>query len=147
MVGLVNTAATSGSANSSRTRWSRCAHSSTLPSSRAISKTAFAYRLAAAVATRDLLDRTLDQLLMPGSVKGFADDFFGGCHNQGGDLSASGLQRAFTLRLDFSSGRLRDAFGILFGLFSHVLAHLLTGLVCRVDDLLRGLAGLLEPVL
>src|SRR6202521_2562985 len=54
MVGLVSTPATWGSDSSARTLVRRLAHSSTFRSSSASWKTAFAYRLAAAVATRDL---------------------------------------------------------------------------------------------
>src|SRR5437899_12266902 len=78
MVGLVRTAATFGSSNSSRILARRRAHCSRSPSCWASSNTARAYRLAAAVATRDLLDRPLDQLPVLGIVERFADDLLGG---------------------------------------------------------------------
>src|SRR5205823_6922194 len=86
IVGLLSTAATSGSANSSRILTRRCDHASTSPSCCASSKIARAYRLAAAVATGDLLDRTLDQPSVLGLIQGLADDFLGRSNHKPRDL-------------------------------------------------------------
>src|SRR5437899_177936 len=82
IVGLLSTVASFGSANSSRISVRRRSQASMLPSCCASSNTAFAYRLAATVGTRNLLDRPLDQLPVLGLIEGLADDLLGGGDNE-----------------------------------------------------------------
>src|SRR6266545_2762225 len=139
IVGLLSTAATSGSAKSSRTFAVRRAHSSTLPSCCASSKTARAYLLAAPVGTRDLLDGLFDELPVPALVERLPDHLLRGHDDQGRHLVARGLQRAFALGLDLFARRLADPARLLLGLLPEVLADLLARLVGRLDELRSGL--------
>src|SRR5467141_3772499 len=144
IVGLLSTAATFGSANSSAISARRRLHSSSLPSCWASSNTAFAYRLALAVATRNFLNRPLDQLPMLGLIECLADDFLGGGDDQCRHLAPGRLERTLTLGLDVFSSRLGNASCVLFGFLPHVLPQLLTRFVRRVDDLLCRLPRFLE---
>src|SRR5258705_11124514 len=104
IVGLVSTAATPGSASRSRTASIRLPHSSTWPSAWASSKTALAYLLAAAVATGNLRDRTIDQLAVLGVVQGLADDLLGRGHDKLGDFAAHRLDGPLPLGFDLLAG-------------------------------------------
>src|SRR4029077_19250248 len=115
-VGFRSTCATPGSPMSSviATRWRR--HSSTRPSSRASSKTALAYLLAAAVATRNLLNGLVDELLVLGQVERPADALLGSGHDQARHLAAHRLDRLHPVRLNFLARRLDQPLGLLFSL-------------------------------
>src|SRR6266566_3829113 len=117
MVGLTRTAATSGSAMTSRITVSWRRHSSTCPSSEASSKIAFAYRLAAAVATRDLLYGLFDQALVLGQIQRLADLF---------------------------PGRFEKPTGLVLGLLLQLLAELLCRLACGIDDALGRLSSVVQ---
>src|SRR6266566_4246236 len=141
IVGLVSTRATSGSDITSRTCARRWPHSSTLPSSLASSKIAFAYLLAAAVATRNLHDRLVDQLPVPVIVERLADDLFGRGDHQVCDLAAYRTHRLIPLGFDLLTCRLDRPLRFLFGFLPHLLPKLLRRLRGGVDHTLRGLAG------
>src|SRR6266511_2256620 len=137
MVGLLSTAATSGSARSSRTSASRPDHCWTEPSCCARSNAALAYLLAAAVATRDLLYGAFDEVAVLALVEGLADDLLRGHDDHARHLVARRLQRPLTLRLDLLAGVLTDAPRLLFRLLLQVLPHLLARLVGGLLQLLR----------
>src|SRR5438874_7254683 len=141
IVGLRKTAATSGSSNSSVTLASRRDHASISPAGWASSKMAFAYRLAAAVATRHFLDRALDQLLVLGSVERLPDHFLRRRNHQAGDLVARRLDRTLALGLDITSGALDEALVLGFGLLAELLPELLAGAVRPLDDGLGSAPG------
>src|ERR1700694_4938222 len=143
MLGLLSTAATPGSANSSRILAMRCPHSSRSPSSWASSNTARAYRLAAAVATSDLLDGSLDQASMLRVVKRLADHLLRRGDDEVRDLGAHGADGLVSLGLDLLPRVLDAALGF-FALVPHLLAERLRRLGGRVEDALRGLAGVVE---
>src|SRR5487761_1042581 len=136
IVGLVRTAATAGSDSRSRTVARRWPHSSICRSSVARSKTARAYRLAAAVATSHLGYRSLDELLVLSRVEGLADDFLSRRHDEARNLIAH--------RLDRLASGCRKTFGLLFRFLLELLAQLLSGLGRAFDYRLRGLARLCE---
>src|SRR5258708_10912121 len=114
IVGLVSTAATSGSKNDSRIDARRRPHSATWFSCTASSNTAFAYLLAAAVATRHLLNRLVDEPPVLVVVQRLADDLFGGRHDKSRDLVAHRLYRPLPLGLDLLAPRLALALPPLF---------------------------------
>src|ERR1700716_4340767 len=120
IVGLVRTCATSGSDSTSRTCARRRPHSSTWPSPSASSKTALAYRLAAAVATHNLPDRLVDQLSVLVVVERLADDLFRRGHDQACDLVADRAHRLVPLRLDLLARGLDGALRLLFGFLPHL---------------------------
>src|SRR5258708_5364078 len=126
IVGLVSTAATSGSKNDSRIDPRRRPHSSTWFSCTASSKTAFAFLLAAAVATRHLLNRLVDEPPVLVVVQRLADDLFGGRHDKARDLVAHGLYRPLPLGLALLARRLDRSLRLLFGLLLQLMAQLLT---------------------
>src|SRR6266581_5175248 len=140
MVGLVSTAASFGSDISPCSASSRPLHSSTRPSSDASSKAALAYRLPTAVATRNLLDRLIDQLLVPGHVKRLADDLLSGGDDEARDLVPHRSDRALAFGLDLFSSGFEGALRLLLGLLPELLPELLSRLVRGVDNALRGLA-------
>src|SRR5256885_2476877 len=94
---------------------------------------AFAYRLPAPVATGNLLDGTLDELLVLGSVKRFPDHFLRRRDDQAGDLVARRLDRTLALGLDIASGALDKALVLGFGLLAELLPELLAGAVRPLD--------------
>src|SRR5579859_4434190 len=144
IVGFARTSATSGFDMSSPSAASCSCHSSTRFSSVASSKTARAYLLAAAVATRHLRDRPLDQLLVLLVVERLTDDLLRRLDHEPGDLGADRLDGLVALRLDLLGRRLADALRLLFGLGLQLGAQLLRRLAGRVDHALRGLARVLE---
>src|SRR5207245_9735770 len=144
MVGLVRTAATFGSSNSSRILARRRAHCSRSPACWASSNTAFAYRLAAAVATRDLLNSPVDELFVLAIVERFADHLFRSHDHQSGQFVTRRLKRTLAFNLDLFPSRLGDPSRLLLGLLLGVLPRLLGGSVGSIDDLLRGLARVLQ---
>src|SRR6266568_2077221 len=144
MVGLTRTAATSGSAMTSRITVSWRRHSSTCPSSEASSKIAFAYRLAAAVATRDLLYGLFDQALVLGQIQRLADHFLRRRHDQAGDLRFHGLDRLEAIGFDLLPGRFEKPTGLVLGLLLQLLAELLCRLACGIDDALGRLSSVVQ---
>src|SRR5450756_23206 len=140
IVGLVSTAATSGSDSSSRTLAKRRPHSGTWPSCSASSKTAFAYRLAAAVATRNLTYSPVDQLPVLVIVERLADNLLRRRHDQVRHLAPHRLDRALPLGLDLFACGLDSSLRLVFSLLLELLAQLLTRLRCGVDHALGGLA-------
>src|SRR6267378_6219884 len=125
MVGLVSARATSGSDNTALTWPRRRLHSPTWPSLSASSNTALAYRLAAAVATRHLLDGLVDQLAVLRVVERLADDLFRGGNHQVGDLAANRTHRLVPLGFDLFARSLDRALGLLFRFLPHLLPKLL----------------------
>src|SRR2546427_5740293 len=113
---------------------SRRDHASISPAGWASSKMAFAYRLAAPVATGNLLDGTLDQLLVLGSVKRFPDHLFGRRDHQAGNLVACRLDRTLALGVDIACGALDDALVFGVGLLPELVPELLAGAVRPFDD-------------
>src|SRR2546430_14273882 len=144
MVGLVRTAATFGSSNSSRILARRRAHCSRSPSCWASSNTARAYRLAAAVATRDLLDRPLDQLPVLGIVERFADDLLGGGDDELRDLGPHRADGLVSLGFDLLARALDRALGLLVRLLPQLLPELLGRLRSAIDHALRGPPRIVE---
>src|SRR6202521_4673353 len=144
MVGLVSTDAISGSERSSRTEAMRRLHSSTWPSPSASSKTAFAYLLAAAVATRHLRYRAVDQLPVLGVVERLADDLLGGGHDKIRNFAAHRLDRTLALGLDLFLGGLDCSLRLLFCFLLELLTELLTRLGRSVDHALGGLARVFQ---
>src|SRR5579864_5849756 len=141
MVGLVTTTATSSLDSKSRTSAMRRPHSATSPSCRASSNTALAYRLAAAVATRNLRYRPVDELALLVIVKRLADYLLGRRHDQLCYLLTYGAHGLFPLRSYLLAGCFNGPPRFLLRLLPQLLAQLLAGLVRRVDDALRSLAG------
>src|SRR5256885_7753710 len=122
--------------------WAR--QSSTRPSSLASSKAARAYLLAAAVATRHLRDRLLDQLLVLLSVERLPDHLLGRGHHEVRHLVAHRLDRLVSFGVDGLAGGLGDPLRLLLRLLFHLDAQLLRGLAGGLDDALRGLARVFE---
>src|SRR5579864_8122604 len=145
-VGLESTAATSGSVSRSRASARRPCHSSIWPSCWASSNTARAYRLAAAVATRNLLDRLLDQALLLPGVERLADHLLRRGDHHAGHLGADRLDGLFALGLDLLAGGLGQALRIRLGLLPHLLPHLLRRPVGARHDLLRRTARVLQAL-
>src|SRR5713226_8671689 len=144
MVGLVNTDATCGSDINWRTAASRRPHSSTLRSCSASSKTAFAYRLAAAVATRHLRYRPVDKLLVLGVVERLADDLLGGGHDKVRNFAAHRLDRTLALGLDLFLCGIDGSLRLLFCFLLELLTELLTRLCGSVDHALGRLARVFQ---
>src|SRR5260370_24175265 len=145
IVGLVSMAATSGSENDSRIEVRRRPQSSTWRSCSASSKTAFAYRLAAAVATGHLLDRLVDKLSVLGVIQRLAYDLLGCGHDQVRDFAAYGLHGALTLGLNVFPCGLDGPLRLLLGLLLQLLTQLLSRLRGGVDHALSRFAGVLQP--
>src|SRR5580700_773722 len=119
-------------------------HSSTLPCVSASSKTAFAYLLAAAVATRHLRYRPLDQLPVLSVVERLANHLLGGRHDKVRHFAAHRLDRPLALGLDLLLGGLDRSLRLVFRLLLELLAKLLGGLGGSVDDALGGHAGVFQ---
>src|SRR6267378_2000407 len=154
MVGLTSTASTTGSPTRSRIALRCRCHSSMRPSSVASSNTALAYRLAAAVATRNLLDGSLDQLLVLRRIKRLADDLLCGGHHQPRDLCLHRLDGFEALGLDLFPRGFEETPGLVLSLLLELLPELLRRFVCCLNDALCGLSrvvqlglGFLEPLL
>src|SRR5205807_1923278 len=81
---------------------------------------------AAAVATRDLLDRLVDQVAVLGHVQRLADHLLSRGHDQARHLAAHRLKRAVALGLDLLAGRLGDAPRILLSLLLQFSSKLFT---------------------
>src|SRR5438093_2826632 len=114
------------------------------PSCCASSKTALAYLLAAAVGTRHLLNRVLDQPPVFRIVEPLADDLFGRVHHERRHLCPHRLDRLLALRVDFLACRLGDAPRLFLCLLPQVLTGLLARPVGRIDQILSRLARVVE---
>src|SRR6202165_5279806 len=95
---------------------------------------------AAAVATRHLRDRPVDQLPVLGVVERLADDFLGGGHDKVRNFAAHRLDRTLALGLDLFLSGLDCSLRLLFCFLLELLTELLTRLGRSVDHALGGLA-------
>src|SRR6202011_4828137 len=138
MVGLDSTLRTSDLESTLRTATRRVAHSSSWPCSRASSKMARAYRLAAACAIPcNFGDGLLDQMPVALPVKGLSHHPLCRRHHQIRDLGSHGLQRLLAFRLDVTPGVFDDPFRLLLGLRPQVRSQQLGCAVGALDDLGR----------
>src|SRR5216683_7073105 len=144
IVGFVKTCSTVGSLMRSLSAASCRCHSATRPSSEASSNTASAYRLAAAVATRNLLDGPVDQLLVFGQVERLADDLFCGRDDQSRHLAPNRLDRLQPLGIDLLERGLADPPGLVLCFLLELLSDLFGGLGSGVDHGLRRAARLVQ---
>src|SRR5467141_529915 len=124
------------------TSWRR--QSSTRPSWTASSNTAVAYRLAAAVATRHLLDRLVDQLLVLRGVEGLADHLLGCGDDEAGNFAAHCLHCFQSLGLDLLASRFEQTSRLVLGLPLQLLAELLRRLTGGVNDALGRLSRFVQ---
>src|SRR5207245_4858138 len=90
-----------------------------------------------AVATRDLLDCLLNELLVLGQVERLADDLLGGCDDQSRDLAPNGLNRLQPLSIYFLERGLADPPGLVLCFLLELLADLFGRLGSGIDHGLR----------